>query len=364
MKKFIYLNILLLFVLSFTAYSQGCVAIRSGGMSCSVDHPMMDSSGRGWQVGASYRYFKSFRHYKGRTEQKERLEKNTEVINWTHSLDLTLTRQFNHRWSANIGLPVIFNDRSSLYEHGLKERHASSSKGIGDVRIMANRWMLNPSTSKKMNFQLGLGIKLPTGDYNFKDDFYNVGPEGSKEKRPVDQSIQLGDGGVGGIITLNGFYNISHKFSIYSNLYYLVNPRNTNGTRTYLETLSPKFNDDRKYMSVPDQYMGRIGVNYNLTSIVHGLALGVGFRIEGLPSEDLIGKSDGWRRPGYIVSAEPGVNYMIKKMNLFITVPFALQRNRVQSVQDKKESAQVGYKVVGDAAFADYSINIGATYNF
>ncbi|HYG37521.1 MAG TPA: hypothetical protein VD908_02830 [Cytophagales bacterium] len=363
MKKNIYLYILLFFVLSYSAYSQGCVAIRSGGMACSVDHPTTDANGKGWQLNASYRYFKSFRHFKGRTEQLERLEKNTEVINWSHSLDLSIARQFNHRWSASIGLPLLKNDRSSLYEHGLTERHTSSSGGIGDLRIMANRWMLDPAKSKKINFQLGLGIKLPTGNYRAKDEFQNVGPEGKPEERFVDQSIQLGDGGVGGLLTVDAYFNLSRQFSLYGNLFYLSNPRNTNGTRTYLETLSAKYADDRRYMSVPDQYMTRIGANYS-PNFIHGMSVGAGFRIEGLPSSDLIGKSEGWRRPGYIFSLEPGVSYKIRKVNFYASVPVALQRNRVQSVQDKKETEKVGHKVVGDAAFADYTINFGAIFNF
>lgn len=350
MKKIIYIYTLLFFVISYSAYSQGCVAIRTGGMSCSVDHPSTDASMKGWQVGASYRYFKSFRHFRGRTEETHRIKENTEVINWTHSLDFTIARQFDKRWSASIGLPIIFNDRSSLYEHGRLERHTTSSKGIGDLRIMANRWMLNPDKSKKINFQLGLGIKLPTGDYNYKDEFHTA--EGGTEVRPVDQSIQLGDGGVGALVTVDAFYSIFRQVSLYSNLFYLSNPGNTNGTRS-----------GSHIYSIPDQYMARIGANY-IPNFIHGLSAGAGFRIEGIPSEDLIGKSDGRRRPGYIISLEPGASYKIGKANIYATVPIALQRNRVQNVDDKKRSAEVGYKVVGDAAFADYSINIGAIFNF
>lgn len=352
MKKFIYISLpLLLFtVLSFNSYSQGCVAIRTGGMACSVDHPMTDTTGKGWQIGASYRYFKSFRHFRGRTQEKHRVEENTEVINLTHSVDFSVARQFNNRWSASVALPYITNDRSSLYEHGGKERHTTNSKGIGDLRIMANRWILDPKKSKKINFQLGLGIKLPTGAFNYKDEFHTA--EGGTEERAVDQSIQLGDGGVGGIVTVDAYYNISHQLSLYGNLFYLSNPGNTNGTVSR-----------GSVYSIADQYMGRIGANYS-PSFVKDFSIGAGLRMEGIPSEDLIGKSDGRRRPGYIISLEPGASYQLGKMNIYATVPIALQRNRVQNVDDKKKSAELGYKVVGDAAFADYSINIGATYNF
>src|SRR5690606_13884134 len=135
--------------------AQGCVAIRStGGMGNTTVHP--DSEG-GWIFSANNRYFKSFRHFKGKDEQEERLEENTEVINYQYALDLVLTRVINNRWSVMIDVPVLANKRTSLYEHGRTERKATSSFGIGDIRLAAYRWILDPSTNKKGNIQLGLG---------------------------------------------------------------------------------------------------------------------------------------------------------------------------------------------------------------
>jgi hypothetical protein len=42
----------------------------------------------------------------------------------------------------------------------------------------------------------------------------------------------------------------------------------------------------------------------------------------------------------------------------------ALYRNRVQNYIDKIRTAQRGVEVIGDAAFADYLINIGFSYRF
>ena len=46
---------------------------------------------------------------------------------------------------------------------------------------------------------------------------------------PVDQSIQLGDGGTGITLEINSFYNFSHKVGVYGNFYYLSNPVDQNG---------------------------------------------------------------------------------------------------------------------------------------
>ncbi|MEO7960787.1 MAG: hypothetical protein ABIR19_04520, partial [Ginsengibacter sp.] len=79
---------------------------------------------------------------------------------------------------------------------------------------------------------------------------------------------------------------------------------------------------------------------------------------------DLIGGSSGFRRPGYIISAEPGINYNLKKVNLYAFVPVALVRSRTQSVPDEVRSKIMGTHYQGDAAFADYTINIGLTARF
>lgn len=348
-----------------TVHAQGCVAVKGSGSSCMLSHP--DSTNKpGWQAGTSVRYFKSFRHFSGTTENKERLAQHTEVINHTTIFDFTLTRIMNDRWSFMIAVPIINNGRSSLYEHGLvngayikRERHSMHSFGIGDIRLAAYYWLLDPAKNKKGNIQAGLGIKLPTGDYDYKDYWYNVGPNGTKELRTVDQSIQLGDGGTGITVELNAAYKITKKLGVYGNMYYLLNPREQNGVRTYRETLTPALANEA-IMSVPDQYLYRAGFTY----AVKKLSVAAGARLEGIPVKDIIGGSGDFRRPGYIWSVEPSLNYELKNVSLFASVPVAVVRNRTQSVTDKENSVTRGTFVRGDAAFADYSINIGATFKF
>jgi hypothetical protein len=86
-----------------------------------------------------------------------------------------------------------------------------------------------------------------------------------------------------------------------------------------------------------------------------------GMRVEALPSSDLIGGSRGFRRPGYIVSAEPSLTYVAKKISLNLAVPIAIKRNRTQSNADKRQTVDTGVHKQGDAAFADYLISAGIT---
>ena len=324
-----------------------------------TSHPDSMASDGGWLFTANNRYFKSFRHYKGKEEQKERLIENTEVINYQYALDLVLTRIINNRWSVMIDVPILANKRTSLYEHGRTERGTTSSFGLGDIRVAAYRWLLNPSHHRKGNIQLGLGLKLPTGDYDYQDFWSNVGPNGERELRTVDQSIQLGDGGTGITLELNAFQRINDAFGIYGNFYYLSNPREHNGVRTYREEVAARLANEA-IMSVPDQYMARGGFDFTSGSFTATL----GARIECVPVHDLIGGSGEFRRPGYVWSVEPGLSYQLGAVQLFATVPVALERNRTQSVTDKEYSRISGQFTQGDAAFADYSVNFGLSFRF
>jgi len=362
-------KITLLLILGVTAlllhsqtFAQGCIAIRSNGASaCMLNHT--DSMpAQQWQLNVGLRYFKSFRHFSGTEENKQRLIENTEVVNHQSSLDIALTRIINNRWSVMMDVPILANTRSSLYEHGRTERHSMHSFGIGDIRVAAYRWMVDPAKARKANLQLGLGLKLPTGDYDYKDYWYNVGPNGEKELRTVDQSIQLGDGGTGISLELNSYLNFNHTIGLYQNFYYLSNPREQNGVRTYRETVSSRLANEA-IMSVPDQYMARIGAVIS-PGVQKKWSAAAGLRLEGIPVYDLIGGSGDFRRPGYVISAEPALTYKIHGGNLFLSVPVAIVRNRTQSVTDKENSIIRGTHVQGDAAFADYLVNLGLSVSF
>jgi len=336
------------------AAAQGCVAIRTTGGYCSGN----DHFEGKYQLSLNTRYLKSFRHFVGTEEQKQRLEQNTEVINHSYTTDIALSRKINARWSLLVDLPIISNTRSSLYEHSNVGRYTTRSFGIGDMRLAVYRWMWNPEKMPKGNLQIGAGIKLPTGDYKVQDYFQLT--DSTRRLGFVDQSIQLGDGGTGFTLELNTFYNFSPFLAVYGNFYYLANPREHNGvstTRGGTPSATALLNRS-DVMSVPDQYMFRAGLSYTLQSFT----LSAGLREECLPAKDLIGGNDGFRRPGRILDFEPGISYSAKRVNVFAYVPIALKRDRIQSNADILATKRTGVYTKGDAAFADYSINIGAAF--
>lgn len=338
--------------------SQGCVAIRH--FSCSMGHELESNllAEGDFQLGMNYRYFRSFRHFKGTEEEPDRVSNNTEVINYSHSWDFSLNYGITNRLFAGITIPVVLNERSSLYEHGREERNRSFSRGLADIRLGMGYWIFDPETSDNGNLALGLGLKLPTGNYNATDIFYNVGPEGSPEVRPVDQSIQPGDGGFGFTADVQFYRTLTTNFFIYGGGFYLFNPKETNGIRTFRETLSPIL-ENEAIMSVPDQFAFNTGFGY---SISPNVSASLGARYEGVPVEDVFGDSGGFRRPGNVLSVDPGISFMQNDFFINLNVPVAVRRERPQSVTDLETQIATGQPRNGDAAFADYLINVGISY--
>ncbi|WP_304516671.1 transporter [Cecembia rubra] len=352
-QKYIYITLIGLF-LSQDLIAQGCVAIRQfSGIGNAVGQGNILEKGE-LNISANYRYFKSFRHFRGTQEEPDRLTNNTEVINWTHLVDLNISYAFSERVFGVLSVPYAYNERSSLYEHGRTERHTTYSQGLTDLIIGGGYWLFSGENSPKGNMAIGAGLKIPTGNYKATSRFYNVGPNGGSEIRPVDQSIQLGDGGFGIVINGQGIWSLGKTTFLYYDGFYMLNPRNTNGVQTF------RRRESEAIMSVPDQFALRAGLFKPIGS-AHGLALSFGGRIEGVPVRDIIGKSEGFRRPGYIVSAEPGASYMVKDFTLGLTVPIALLRNRTRSLTDILDS-NPDNKIHGDAAFADYLVNLSLAW--
>ena len=373
MKKYI-LSLLIVMAFYSRANAQGCVAIRTVGGLNTMEHSMHgdmmhDSTTKEmdepkWDLNMSGRYFKSYKHFSGTTENTQRVADGTDVRNFSRTVDLSLVRKLNDQWSIGVDLPLVYNERSSLYEHisNVKgsPRYSTYSQGIGDMRITAYKWLIAPKQGNKGNLLGGIGIKLPTGNYQATDVFHTSLT--ATRVGPVDQSIQPGDGGWGLTLELNGFRAINNSWSLYSNAYYLINPRGNNGVSTArggVATASAiKYTSD--VMSVPDQYLLRAGTNWTSNA----LTLSLGARYECIPASDLIGDNTGFRRPGNVLAVEPGANYSYKKYNFYLYTPIAVRRERPQSYPDVLKTMDTKVFSRGDAAFADYSISIGMGYRF
>ncbi|MES2520815.1 MAG: hypothetical protein V4585_22060 [Bacteroidota bacterium] len=347
-------------------FAQGCVAVRH--MSCAAGSGANASSmmrpGQ-WQVSMGVRNFDSHRHFVGTEYQEQRLLNDTEVKNHSQGFDIGVTYSLTDRLSVSLNIPIAINVRESKYEHygngttaAPTPYFSTKSSGLGDMRLGINYWLLDPLKNMDGNVSLGLGIKAPTGNSNVQDGFHKLDKEGKDylQYRAVDQSIQLGDGGWGVNIEIQGYQKLFTKASLYYNAFYLFNPQNTNNTYNSISQENVQNPITVKH-SIADQFAARAGVGYALIPKA-GISVSLGGRIEGVPSEDVFGKSEGFRRPGYIISIEPGIAYMNKHNTFALNVPIATTRNRTRSYSDLKYGGQ------GDAAFADYLISVTLSHRF
>ena len=357
MKKFIiFAASLILFWLN--SHSQGCIAIRN--ISGFGQYNFSDNafSTSNWQIDLTGRYFKSFRDFKETTDQKT-LPQN-EAVNHVYSLDISLSRLLAHGWSMNLSLPITANDRTSSAEHGgvNTKRYTTRSFGVGDIRFTAYKWLLPPAVKQKWNVQVGLGLKLPTGDYKYQDYFYRN--DTTKVLAAVNPSIQLGDGGTGIITEMNTFYIIDKTFSLYGNFYYLANPRDQNGvvSSSGRPPSALQIKAGAVENSVPDIYSIRAGAYVNF----HNLSFSAGIRDEGSPVHDVIGQSNGVRRAGHNLSAEPGILFKLKRTTLYAYVPVIVGRRIKQNVPDKNITEITGVYTVGMGGSGNYLVFAGVTF--
>lgn len=305
-----------------------------------------------WQVSTTWRYQRSDRHFRGSEEQTERTEEGSEVINTINMMELGIRYNPNALWSVSLSLPYFSAERSSPIRDGNRvvvDRSVVESNSLGDIILTARRNLWDPRTHPESNITLGLGIKAPTGDYDVYDTRERlVNGQRVFTEESVDQSIQPGDGGWGALVDFSAYQRIRNTGgAIYGSVTYLMNPEGTNGVPTFRGAVG------EEVMSISDQYLLRAGYGYAAASW-KGFAMSLGGRMEGVPVEDLIGDSDGFRRPGFALSIEPGVTYSRGPHAFSLAVPVAVHRDRQRSVPDHMVPGRHG-----DAAFADYIVMLG-----
>jgi len=251
-----------------------------------------------WQVAVDYRYLHADRFYVGSQQATPGAQFFGQplIIN-VHSANLNVTYAASDRVSVRLTVPISYGSQSRFYAD--TARHVARAGGIGDMGLVATAWLLDARRHKKGNLALGAGLKVPTGNYKFADAYFlaNQGPV----QFPVDQAIELGDGGWGVILQGQAFREVAPRAFAYFTGSYLISPRNQ--TDVVRAPIAP---GSAVHVSVPDVYTGRLGLSYGLVP-ERGLSVSLGGRVDGIPYHDLIGKSDGFRRPGYIVFLDPAV---------------------------------------------------------
>lgn len=329
------------------AQAQGCVAAHSNQrvldelVASEPILPVEHSRIHNLTVDIGYRVFNSNKYFQGSTE----ITRPTAVRNHQNIFDIGLEYKLNSRWSLIADVPVYNGTRNQIYPPS----GVFQVSGLGDVTVGAQRWIFRPPTENGGNVAVSASVKLPTGI----DDATGSGLyKGQIIKATADQSMQPGDGSWGFNVATQAYKTLWRRASAYGQGSYLFNPRDTNGVVTF------RSQPGQGTMSVTDQYLYRGGISQGVPKI-RGLAMSIGMRGEGVPVRDLLGDSNGFRRPGSIVSVDPGFMWNYKRDTFSVNGPWAIYRDRPPSVPEIQN-----HTVNGDAFFADYTVIASVSHHF
>lgn len=347
----------ILAVLSLTTSrlgAQGCILARSPEQSGVTGQGGVLEPGH-YQISFSERHQYSYQHFVGDVYQEYRAQLGNQVVNRINLVTTNLTYQWTPKISFEIDAPWLFASRKS--QNSPIEYQAT---GLGDTIIGASYWIRNPEHTPRDNFQVGLGLFIPTGN----DDVTNttntnttgVGPA-NNVTLPVDYSIQPGEGGWGLEMQWSGYRRVGKDVTFYTDGSYIATQGGTTGIQrsATLSTTTPLTN----YAAIADQYLLEGGAAFPVNYHVKGLVATLAMRDEGVPAYNLFPvNNDGFRRPGFAVTAGPGGEYS-RGANIFTAGVYkAIHRDRTSSYPDSV------YHTHGDAAFAQYVWLASITHRF
>jgi hypothetical protein len=292
-----------------------------------------------WDITVGYRHQFSYKHFVGDVEQTYRVQQGTQVMNKINLQDIDLTYQLTPRFSLTLSIPLLLASRRS--NNSYYTTHAS---GLGDASLVAQGWLWNPKHARRGNIRFGFGFQAPSGKDNVQNNVLTSATATAPTAVTTDYSIQPGSGGWGMVFQWQAFRDMGHSLLVYTNGSYLATQGGTNNVLRSATALSQPLT---AYNAIQDQYLLQAGVSHPVTPI-HGLTLTFGPRMEGVPAINMIGNDLGFRRPGFAISAEPGIIYARGRNMIQASVGKAIYRDRTRSVPDKILGTH------GDAAFADY----------
>jgi hypothetical protein len=269
-----------------------------------------------------------------------------------HSVSLGLTYAATDRVRVGVAVPVQTGRLSFIEDDGL--RHTERVTDFGDVTVTGSTWLLDPRSGPGGNVRLGLGLKLPTGSHRDSIVFYTAdGPA----RRVADPSIQPGDGGWGVLLQVQGYQQVRRGVVAYLSASYLLNPRvRTDATIGRPIGLPGDPAAGTPYhLSVPDAYSLRSGVSYAVAPR-RGLSALLGGRLDGVPVEDLVSGGDAhFRRPGYSVFVDPGLDLSAGANTFTLNVPVRVFADRRANLYDRIIDRQGGGNLAKLQVLASYT---------
>ena len=293
-----------------------------------------------------------------------------------NTVDLTGTYQLTKRVNLQATVPLQWNQATFLVpftDGPLAEsfRQRLSTAGVGDIVLMERTWLFDPDNVKRGNVLLGLGLKLPTGNYR-GGNTWTGGAPGVWNNKPAPLTILIGDGGVDVLAEILAYRIVKwpvRKTNVFAVGSYMISPRGTTGIPSQNLLLGPPistspFTQNSLVNTVPDVYSLRAGMivpsPFKNNKYLRPLSGLVAYRWDGSPQKDFIGNSNGFRQPGFFMAVELGLFYQYKRHLLQASSPISFLRYASFNSGGEKP----GSPAPRTTAFSPASLNLRYTYFF
>lgn len=304
--------------------------------------PGLGATGGKFQLSAGFRYANAYKSY-----FDSRLNHDFTRLWQPHErlsvLDVSAQYRFNKRLSMVATMPIVFNRFSMLFPPlgvGRGIPRGWDVNGLSDISVFGQGLLLDPAEHPFQNASIGVGIKIPTGRWDVSRDLPAETGQNVQPRSAYPPAILPGDGGVGILFGYNAFKIIRtpmllRGITMFSSGTYLANARDTNGTPSIIQSLgvplSPIFLN-RLTNSVADTYSLQAGASVPIPKTydkkyLRGLRFRGTLNWEGLCSRDLIGKSNGFRQPGYAMAIAPGFTYQYGRNLFILEAPIVFNRH-------------------------------------
>ena len=303
--------------------------------------------GHEWQLTLAYRHLNADDWFVGSVNSPSRAPGGLPGIFEINTFVADVSYSATDRIRLGVSVPL----QSASFSHIFPDRaiHAQTAKGIGDISVMAESWLLDPRTNESGNVSIGLGLKAPTGSHSQASTFYTAtGPVSF----PADQTIQNGDGGWAVLTQAQAFRSLTQHVIAYASGSYMISPKAQSDVVVGPGSTVP--------WAVPDVYSAHVGAAYSVLANQR-LTLSLGARLDGTPVHDLVGGGDDVtnKRPFYLLYTEPGLSVTNGHGTFTLSTPIRTSVHRELSVFDRKTNNTVaGGGFAKFLVFASYSYRL------
>jgi len=322
--------------------AQGCEPIRFMTPNAGLQNWSLQQAGQ-WKLALGYRYLYSDQWFVGSTEDSQRAPGGQSPVIRTNTFVADVEYAFSDRLAVHVSVPFSTGTIRRVYPAYDAELHEQEASGIGDMTVSADLWLMEPSSHQTGNLAFGLGVQLPTGRNEVASSFYTAnGPV----PFAADQAIQPGGGGWALSLQTRAFLRLFERgFGYLSGAYAFTPEASTNVS----------WQPGRELWAVADGYSGRLGLAYSLLPDA-GVSVSLGGRIDGTPVRDVLGGGEeAYRRPGYVVYADPGIALSRGRNYLSLNLPLRLHANRLKNTLEQESGQLNGGGFAKALIFLTYS---------